>query len=78
MKSNFYIMSFKSCDPGIVFELGLSESSARECIRSLPLFVCKSKYVCVCVCWGRRLGFIVPQVQKLQAFWDEYSDAKKK
>lgn len=57
-------MSFKSCDPGIVFELGLSESSARECLRSPPLFVC----VCAGEGGGGR-GFSVPQVHKLQAFF---------
>lgn len=36
-------MSFKSCDPGIVFEVGLSESSGRECLRSVVLFVCEEE-----------------------------------
>lgn len=57
-------MSFKSCDPGIVFELGLLESSARECLRSPPpsmcvcVCVCLNVYVCVCERgWGGDLVF---------------------
>lgn len=59
MKSNFYIMSFKSCDPGIVFELGLLESSARECLRSPPPSVCVCLDVHVCVCERGRGGDLV-------------------
>lgn len=79
MKSNFYIMSFKSCDPGIVFELRLSESSARECLKSLPMFVC----VCVQTCvyggeGGGGLDLVFLKCTSCKLFWDDYSGGKKR
>lgn len=59
-------MSFKSCDPGIVFELRLSESSARECLRSLPMFVSVRK--CVCMEEGEG-GFMCSSSSQVASFF---------
>lgn len=74
-------MSFKSCDPGIVFELRLSESSARECLRSPPTraSVCECMEgvgnVCVCV-WGGGVDLVFPKFTSCKLFWDYYSGVK--
>lgn len=59
-------MSFKSCDPGIVFELRLSESSARECLRSPPMFVCMCANVCV---WSRGEDLVFLKFTSCRLFW---------
>lgn len=63
-------MSFKSCDPGIVFELRLSESSVRECLRSPPTRARVWVY-------GEGGGDLVfPKFTSCKLFWDYYSGVK--